>query len=249
MIKAPGGKYKFATTKENYEDYSSGRVLYGAAGATGFPVRLVSEIFQTAESFLSKDAVKQSYNIYDPFCGAGYSLTVIGLLYGGMIKNIYASDINKETLVTANKNLSLLTQQGFENRLKELKNLIKSHNKISHKDALESANHLSLKIPKIQANIFEFNILGGKTLPIPNESIDLVMADLPYGKLTSWENEDIGVNPTQVFLTNIQTILKPKSVIVISADKKQKLLHEGYKRLKILKLGKRQVLFLTKQNS
>ena len=37
--------YKFIKTKENYKDYSSGRVIYGVAKATNFPVRLASEIF------------------------------------------------------------------------------------------------------------------------------------------------------------------------------------------------------------
>ena len=38
--------YKFAVNKLNYEDLSSGRVLYNAPGLTGFPVRLVDEIVQ-----------------------------------------------------------------------------------------------------------------------------------------------------------------------------------------------------------
>ncbi len=242
-----GGKYKFATIKENYEDYSSGRVLYGAPGATGFPVRLISEIFQRAAKTLEDQGVLAPYSIYDPFCGAGYSLAVIGLLHGAHIKNIFASDANKDILVTANKNLSLLTLKGFNNRVKELSDLKSAYNKTSHKDALESTSRLKSKVLNIEVKVFEFNILTGQNLPMSKPYVDLVITDLPYGKLTHWEREGKEINPTQLFLSKIGSILKPKSLVVISADKKQKLLHEGYKRLEKLKLGKRQVLFLVKE--
>ncbi len=241
-----GGKYKFATVKQNYEDYSSGRVLYGATGATGFPVRLTSEIFQRAARRLENAGVKAPYSIYDPFCGAGYSLTVIGFLHGSAIKNIVASDVNKEALVTAHKNLSLLTTKGFNNRIQELIKLKNTYNKTSHKEALESSERLKNKVPNIDIKIFEFNILSKQNLPIPQTSIDLVLTDLPYGKLTQWEGKEAAVNPTQNFLNNISLLLKPNAIIAISANKKQKLAHEGYKRVDLLKLGKRQVLFLTK---
>lgn len=244
---APGGKYKFASTKENYEDYSSGRVLYGAPGATGFPVRLINEIFQRATAKLVSEGVTAPYSIYDPFCGAGYSLAIIGLLHGAQIKNIFASDVNKDILVTASKNLSLLTLKGFNNRVKEISDLKTAYNKTSHKDALVSAARLKDKVLNTEVKVFESDILTGQELPIPNKSIDLVLTDLPYGKLTHWEGKDDILNPAQQFLNRISTILKPKALVVISADKKQKLLYEGYNRVEILKLGKRQVLFLTKK--
>ena len=43
--------YKFVSEKKNYEDYSSGRVLYGAPEATNFSVRLASEFFYSANIF------------------------------------------------------------------------------------------------------------------------------------------------------------------------------------------------------
>jgi tRNA G10 N-methylase Trm11 len=241
-----GSKYKFVTTKENYEDYSSGRVIYGTPGATNFPVRLISEIFQRATARLTNDGINPPYSIYDPFCGAGYSLTILGLLYGRAIKNIYASDINKDILVTANKNLSLLTFQGFDDRTKELQNLKQAFNKHSHEAALESSKRLKEKVSNIQFKTFEFNILSGQNIPIPKNSIDLVLSDLPYGKLTNWEGENSNVDTSKAFLTNIHSILKPKAIVVVSVNKKQKVSYEGYKRLEVLRLGKREVLFLAK---
>ena len=241
-----GTKYKFATIKENYEDYSSGRVLYGAPGATGFPVRLANEIFQRAIARLKNDGVNAPYYIYDPFCGTGYFLTVIGLLHGIAVKNIIASDINKEALVTANKNLSLLTSKGFENRINELSHLRDVYHKTSHEEALDSAKRLKGKVPGAEIKCFEFNILGNQNLPIRKASVDLILTDLPYEKLTHWESKQSEINPTQLFLNNIRSILKPKAIIVISLDKKQKVSYEGYKRVERLRLGKRQIVFLVK---
>jgi hypothetical protein len=36
----------------NFEDYSSGRVIYGGVGATNFPVRLSNQIFQLCVDIL-----------------------------------------------------------------------------------------------------------------------------------------------------------------------------------------------------
>lgn len=88
-----GGQYQF-TKNDNFEDYSSGRVLYGATGATNFPVRLISEMFQRAKYYLESEVQKGPYFIYGPFCGAGYSLTILGLLHGVDIGSIYGSDIS-----------------------------------------------------------------------------------------------------------------------------------------------------------
>lgn len=241
-----GGKYKFAA-KENYEDYSSGRVLYGAPGATGFPVRLISEIFQRGLAILKDAGVKAPYTIYDPFCGAGYSLTVIGLLHGEVIKNITASDISKEVLITAAKNLSLLTSKGFKDRVKELSHLRDTYNKLSHKEALESTKRLKKKVSNLEFKLFQFNMLGKERLPLPPTSQDFILSDLPYGKLTHWQGNTDNIDPIHSFLNKIRSILKPKGVVAVSVDKKQKISYDGYKRIGVLKLGKRQVVFLVKQ--
>jgi tRNA G10 N-methylase Trm11 len=247
MNNQTGNKYKFATLKENYEDYSSGRVLYGTAGATNFPVRLINEIFQRATARLANAGVKPPYSIYDPFCGAGYSLTVLGMLHGSSIENITASDINKNILETATKNLSLLTTKGFTNRVKDLEALKAAYGKSSHSEALESAARLEKKVSNIPLNIFEFNILGNQNLPIPASSVDLVLCDLPYGQLTDWQGKGEANNPSQIFLDNIRPILKSQSVVVISSDKKQKLSYQGYQRVEKFILGKRQIMILIKE--
>ncbi len=113
-------KYKFNPVKENYEDYSSGRVLYGAPKATNFPVRLASEIFLCCSEHLKKNGSSGPYTIYDPFCGSAYSLTVMGFFHGLKIKDIFASDVNNTILEFAQKNLSLLSEIGLQKRINEL---------------------------------------------------------------------------------------------------------------------------------
>ncbi len=91
-------KYQYAVTKENYEDYSSGRVIYGATGATNFPVRLSSEVFQQCVHYLKGKGKAGPYKLYDPFCGVAYSLTVIGFLHGAEIESIAGSDSDSRML-------------------------------------------------------------------------------------------------------------------------------------------------------
>jgi 23S rRNA (guanine2535-N1)-methyltransferase len=117
-------KYQYTVTKENYEDYSSGRVIYGATGATNFPVRLSSEVFQQCAHYLKTQGKAGPYKIYDPFCGVAYSLTVVGFLHGAEIESIAVSDSDSRLLEFARKNLSLLTAQGLSKRIEELKKII-----------------------------------------------------------------------------------------------------------------------------
>jgi 23S rRNA (guanine2535-N1)-methyltransferase len=243
--KISSSQYQF-TTNENHQDFSSGRVLYGATGSSNFPVRLISEIFQRAKYLVEQQGVKGPYTIYDPFCGAGYSLTVLGFLHGNYIKNILASDVNKEMLEVAKKNLSLLTKEGLEARKKELQELFTNFNKPSHKEALSSITRLTKLLPKkpINTQVFIHNALQGN---IPSQSllsVDLVITDLPYGKLNQWEGAGKTVNPTQQFLDNLKSLIKPSTLVVISCNKKQEILHKGYTNLKSFKIGIRKILFL-----
>jgi hypothetical protein len=240
-----GGQYQF-TKNGNYEDYSSGRVLYGATGATNFPVRLTSEIFLRAQYYLTEQGNRGPYSIYDPFCGAGYSLSVLGLLHGENIKSIYASDVDKNMLEIAEKNLYLLTKEGMNKRAHELNVLYSQYHKDSHKDALESVNKLVKKLPRSSITIqsFKHNILSNPNLPIELKKIDLIISDVPYGKLAQWQGASMEVNPLRQFLNNIKNKVSQKSLIAVSLNKKQEAIYEGYSKIKSFKIGTRKILFL-----
>lgn len=113
-------EYKYGQN-QNYEDFSSGRVLYHGEGMTNFPVRLAQEIYGRCLEYSPK---KSHITLYDCCCGGGYLLTVLGFLNQDSIGKIIGSDINEEILHTARKNLSLLTLEGIDKRIKELEEMI-----------------------------------------------------------------------------------------------------------------------------
>lgn len=232
--------------KENYEDYSSGRVLYGAPMATNFPASLSLEIYKRCSEYLIKEGNSGPYTIYDPFCGVAYSLTIIGFFNGKNIKEIIASDADKTILEFAHKNLSLLTIKGIEVRIEELNRFIEEYKKNSHKEALVSAEKLKQKTLELSLTIeeFEFNILNSASLPKVVNQIDMVITDLPYGKLTSWEGVDDAGNPTQQFLNKIKDRLSKKSIVVLVFNKQQAVSYDGYTKIQAFKTGKRKVLLL-----
>lgn len=236
-----GGPYKF-TTGENFEDLSSGRVIYGATGASNFPVRLINEIFLRADYYLGSE--KSSYTIYDPFCGSGYSLTVLGFLHPTKINLLIGSDVNNDMVEVAKKNLSLLTKDGMEKRINELKKLETSFGKDSHKEALASAGNLALLNTKVASKCFVHDALSDSKMPVDLKSVDLVISDLPYGKLTQWENLDAKVNPAQKFLNTLKKNISAEAVIALSFNKKQGIEYEGFKKLGSFKVGTRKILFL-----
>lgn len=233
--------------KENYEDYSSGRVLYGAPMATNFPVSLTLDIYEKCLEYLSKKGNRGPYKIYDPFCGVAYSLTVLGFFNGKNIKEIIASDVDKTMLEFAHKNLSLLTKKGINNRIKELSRFIQEYNKDSHREALVSAEKLKTKSNQFAIEIKEFqhDILSDILLPKFVNKIDLIITDIPYGKLTNWVGLNKEENPVQIFLDKIKNRLNDNSVVVIVLNKKQEIFYDGYKKVKSFKLGKRKILLLS----
>jgi len=237
------GKYQFATEDVNYEDYSSGRVLYGTSGATNFPVRFSRELFQRCKYYLEESGKKQPYAIWDAFCGTAYLMTVLGFLHESDIKTIFASDADGVIIETAKKNLSLLDENGLNQRIGELNVLVDKYNKDSHKEALKSANRLKLKIKeRVETKVFQFNALI-EEIPSDICNIDMVIVDLPYGQLTQWRGLEENKEPAQMFLDNIKTSLDKRAVLAIVSNKKQNITYDGYKKLKTFTLGKRRVWF------
>ncbi len=232
--------------KINFEDYSSGRVIYGAPGATNFPVGLASDIFEKCKQYLNEQGSFGPYSLYDPFCGAGYSLTVLGLLHGQSIKNIFASDVDKTILEFAHKNLSLLSTRGIDNRISELEKFIKEYKKDSHKEALKSALVIKENVNSLQTKTseFQFDMLKGEELPKQINKIDLVITDVPYGKLANWEGVEEGKNPIQITLDKIKNRLNEVSIVAVVLNKKQEIKYNGYEKIKTLKFPKRKVFLL-----
>ena len=240
-------KYKFAIEKINYEDYASGRVLFNQQGVTSFPVRLASEIFQLCADILTGQGIEKPYTLYDPCCGGAYLLTTLGYLHGNEIKKIYASDVDSDVITLAKRNLALLSTDGINKRVKQISKMIDEYGKTSHLDALKSASKLKSILDKrnftIKTHIFNADITKDN-LTEEISSVNMVITDLPYGKLVNWKQKQVEDNAIEKFLENILSILTVNSVVGIVSTKKTKIDHDRYKRIKRFSLGKRQVTIM-----
>lgn len=240
-------KYKFAIEKLNYEDYASGRVLYNQHGATSFPVRLASEIFQHCASILTNQGLAKPYIVYDPCCGGAHLLTTLGFLHGNFISKIYASDIDSKVIKLAKRNLALLTIEGIDKRIEQIDKLITSFNKSSHADALKSAKKFKSILDKrefsIQTHLFNADITEDNIIKKVS-NVNIVITDLPYGDLAHWNHMQKDENAIARFLDNILPILAVNSVVATISMKKIKIKHDKYIRVKRFNIGKRQIVIL-----
>lgn len=238
--------YKFVTEKQNYEDLSSGRVLYSAPGTTAFPVRLASDMFLQGKSYLQRNGGQGKYTLYDPCCGGAYLLTTVGLLHGEEVERIIGADIDPAVLEAARRNLSLLHTEGLTYRIDQLRKLYDSFGKASHKEAIESALRLQELVRQRNAPIAVDCFRASATERNDDfgcdGKIDFVMTDVPYGDRVQWETDR--ANPVEAMLDNLLDRLGPTSVVAIVAEKSQTVGHARYERLERYKIGKRQVVFL-----
>lgn len=224
----------------NYEDLSSGRVLYHTSGVTNFPVRLAQEIYGRCLEHSSK---KEDICLYDCCCGGGYLLTVLGLLNQQSISYIYGSDINEKSIEVAKKNLSLLTTSGMGQRLIEIEDMINQYNKPSHMEAKESANRLfeMIRNKNIKTHIFVADALNNISIV---KTPDIILVDVPYGDVVNWEtNEDNAINK---LLDSLYNICNEETVLGICMDKKQKITNNYFIRLEKQSIGKRKFEILKK---
>jgi SAM-dependent methyltransferase len=230
-------QYKYCENN-NFEDLSCGRVIIHRTGFPNFPVRLAQEIYCRCVSYLKRE---KNICIYDPCCGGGYLLTVLGFLNVGSITSIIASDISEEALELVKQNLSLLSENGLEKRIIMLQELYTKYQKQSHLEALESSKRLLYKIKgsSIYQNscVFQADVLSG--LPSNDNYLkaDVVIMDVPYGNLVSWCGCE--TNNTNVLLDNLTTVLKQDAIVAICSNKLQKFNSTKFVRVEKQIIGKR----------
>jgi 23S rRNA (guanine2535-N1)-methyltransferase len=236
-------KYKFETIRRDYSDFSSDRVLVNAPRTPAFPVRIASEIMSRCLSYLNST---KGISIYDPCCGGGHLLTVIGFLYNENLYKVCGTDIDDKALSYARRNLSLLTMDGLLQRKKSIQYNDK-HRKEAQLQALESVERLKTmlldsKISQKDIDCFKWDITSSK--PPLNRDINIVITDLPYGNMSQWDGT-MKENPIEHMLNNIYQVLDlNNSVVAIISNKKQRIKHGSFKQISRLKHGKRQFTFL-----
>jgi hypothetical protein len=240
--------YKFCTENKNYEDYSSGRVLYNMQGTTSFPVRLASEVFQRCANILREQGLEKPYTLYDSCCGGAYLVTSLGFLHGEVISKIFVSDIDETVITLAEKNLSLLTLSGLKERTEQIQDMFDSFGKTSHKEALESAARLRNIIEKQNSSIeiksFISDITADSNLKDKVKDINILITDLPYGEIVEWSNQQQEKEAVAKLLDNVYQVLAEKSIIAIISMKKNKIKHDKYKKVDQFNIGKRSITFL-----
>ena len=237
--------YIFEIENKNYEDFASGRVMYNRPGTTSFPARLASEIFQRCEHILSRAGASGPYSVYDPCCGGAYLLSTIGFMHGDRISKIFASDIDESVVALAQRNLSLLSLPGIEQRTNQIRGMIADFGKESHIEALQSAANLkeSLLTKKIQISTMSFIADATKKI-CTDEKIDIVITDLPYGKVAQWSDVKDEDSAIKGMLDNLIPSFSRNSIVAIVSSKKTLLKHGQYKRVEQFHIGKRKVTFL-----
>lgn len=240
--------YRFAIENINYEEYSSGRVFYSQKGATSFPVRLASEIYQLCKSVLINQGVNKPYVLYDPCCGGAYLLASIGFLHGEEILEINASDVDETIIPLAKKNLALLSKEGIDDRIREIQKMIADFGKESHADALKNALNLKSILEKmnkcIEIKCFVSDVTKNRDFINGVHNVNIIITDLPYGDIVNWNSMLDEKEAVENLLDNVLQIFSKESVIAIISKRKTKIKHKDYKQVERFVIGKRQITIL-----
>lgn len=244
--------YRFVLDQRDYSDLASGRVFYSLPGHPAFPVRLASEIFQRC--WARREMIYKTTTrcvLYDPCCGAAYHLSVLAYLHRKHIQEVIASDVEEKAVALAKRNLELVSIAGLDNRISEISKMSERYGKVSHQEALRSAqilrsNSLALaqKFP-IKTSVFCAN--ATETVEVLNNmkanSVDVVFADVPYGQQSQWKSAE-GKEPIQAMLEMLKNVLSSASIVAITSDKQQIVSHDRFQRVEQFQIGKRRVVIL-----
>lgn len=221
---------------EDFSDFAAGRVLLHRPGGTNFPVRLAQEIFgRVLEHLPSREGI----TLYDPCCGTGYLLTVLGLLNRGVVSGIAGSDIDADALAVAGDNLALLTPAGMDARLRRIREMGREHPSAVYDEAARSATRLRglLTGPSPRIGLFRADVLAGAPTAEMTFVADAVVADLPYGRMVGWKGDARG--GVDALLRFVLPVLGPHSVVAVVSEGRHQTALPGIKRLEKQKVGKR----------
>ncbi len=230
-------QYRYAD-REDYSCYASGNVLKHFTGMPCFPVRLTIELFGRARAFVGRERMR----VYDPCCGSGFSLSVMGLAVQREIESLHASDVDPECVEAARCNTALLSREGLADaRLRLIERGAPPERIAQYDEAAERILPALDEMPP-RVNVFRHDILAGP--PELPEQADFVFADLPYGIMTEWQSESGVDAPLERFLGNIAPVLAPKSVLAVAGRKDLRPRSERFRKLERISAGHRLVWLL-----
>jgi len=236
------------STKENLERFAAGMVIRSFPGLTAFPVLPASELFSAAAKLLTNRGVSPPFTVFDPCCGGGYIMTVLGLRHSREIQQIICSDINPDALKLAQSNLALLTGAGMAARVAQLTEQVSNFGKDSHRSALRYAAELGGVIKaagrEVQSKCFNFDLLGAEPFPPEVLQANIIFADIPYGIKSEWHGDAGTENPIEWALSRLRGMMQPATVLILATAKKSVFKLEGFTRSKKVKFGARMVQLL-----
>jgi hypothetical protein len=246
--------YRFALQRQDYSDLAAGPVLYSLPGRPAFPVRVASEIFQRCQARLERLGNAGPYVLYDPCCGSAYLPVTVALLHWQAVRRVIASDVDPSVLPLAERNLSLLTLPGVAGRIAQVRQLHQQHGRASHLQALASAERLreivqeGLRQHPIDTRSFVADALlpGEIGRQVEPGAVDTVLTDLPYGQRSAWQGgaEQLHHDPAWQLLEALRAVVRPDSIVAVTATKAQPVAHEAYRRVEQLQVGKRRTTIL-----
>ncbi|WP_430788723.1 rRNA methyltransferase [Actinoplanes sp. G11-F43] len=237
--------YRFATTAANYADLASGSVLQSAPGHPAFPVRLASEMFQRG---CAAAGMSGPVTVWDPCCGSGYLLTVLGFQHRERLSAAIGSDIDENAVALARRNFSLLTADGLRARTAELSDLATRFGKPSHAGAVEAAGRLTRRLTAGGGDLLSSANVADALDPVQlavalgGNRPQVVLTDVPYGEQTVWQGDqaDAGIAG---MLTAVAAVLPPEAVIVV-AVRGRKVPLDNLRPIEKFRVGTRAVALL-----
>ena len=229
------------TEKEDFSFLASGNVIKHFSGMPCFPVRLTLELFERAYRVIGADKI----SVYDPCCGNGFSLTVLGLMRSDKLSWISGSDVSSACVDAARCNVSLLNPRNLLSARDAL--LSKETTGQERRDQLQKA--IDRLLPSsgtavLPAEIFQHDILFSSPEHLRGK-VDCVFADIPYGDMTAWQSENIFTeNSVDAFLNNLLPVMHHNSALIICGSKSLKIRNERFVRIDKLRAGKRLIYIL-----
>ena len=245
--------YRFEKDRPDYSLFAPGGAFSGQPGQPAFPVRLAGEVYQHCARLLAANGRPGPYHLYDPCCGGAYHLSVLGYLFPNAFAGISASDIDPASVDLAERNLSLLTKEGLARREAQIHALFEQYGKPSHAAALAQVDALRRLLGEWAQpptlHTFQADALQPEQIQAGLNGMrpDLVFSDIPYGWKSNWVVEDDadGATPVWRMLEALKPCLAPGALIAVAAGKDQMVRHEGYRQVKKIKIGLRQVVIFT----
>lgn len=253
--------YRFAVERLDASDLAGGYVLHALPGAPALPVRLADELFQRCLAARPPQAGDAPLVLFDPCCGAGYHLTVLGLLHARRLQSVLGVEIDPNVAQVAQRNLQLLHPAGLDARAAFLAQQVEAFGKESHRQAAAAALRLRGRLEEtlqgrtLQTGVWVANALDGRALlgALGPQRADLVLADVPYGLHSHWQGQaalhapaaaGAGTDELTALLEALRGVLAPGAVVGLVSDKGQKAAHPAYRRVERFQIGKRRMAVL-----